>query len=241
MRSSLGRLSRFWGAGWLAVLLIASCGALPARADGPAIPVGAAGDLVLPVSRIPADFTWQRAKSGPIGDAMLAATIGHVALRAFQRHGWVGGYRGWLTGPTTASAPFATYELYGFATDTGAQASRAAYQSMVLGTPLVYPNDALPKSALVWTDTGTYGANQSFFVAEIVFRVANVLADVTGFAVGSSAQAANDALQQATAVTIACAHWLGSRLPATRHTMLPLAPLLVAPGMLYRRREKRRQ
>jgi hypothetical protein len=196
---------------------------------------------MLPAKLIPPGFTWQSAKSAPISNAMLMATAGRATLSAFRHLGWVGGYHGWLTGKASASAPFATYDIYGFTTARGAQLGRLAYQESVLGTPLEYPNDALPKSALVWTDTGTFGANQTFYVAEIMFRVANVLADVTGFAIGADAQAANSALAEATAVTVACTSWLGARLPATQHRAraLSLAPLLAAPAALGRiRRDK---
>jgi hypothetical protein len=233
---------RLWCATWLATLAIAVYGALPAGAANPLISVASANDLMLPARLVPPGLSWEPSKSGPIGDAMLVSLAGHTVQQGFRRNGWVTGYHGWLTGKPTAGAPFATYDAYGFATDMGARLSRTAYQNTVLGTPLEYPNDALPKSATVWTDTGTYGNNQPFFVAEIVFRVANVLVDVTGFMAGSSAEAANGALQEATDVTVALTHWLGGRLPASpRRGVLPLTPLLATPAALGRLRRPRRR
>ncbi|HWE64205.1 MAG TPA: hypothetical protein VHB98_21040 [Chloroflexota bacterium] len=238
MMRAVWKRAGIWWPGCLALLVAVTCVLAPARAAGNLIDVASPGKLMLPVAQVPADLVWRPARSGPITDATLAQVAGVAMVRGFHRQGWMSGYQGWLDGRATVGAPFATYDLFGFATDQGAQLGRAAYQNTVLGTPLVYPNDALPRSAQVWTDTGTFGNNQPFFAAEIVFRVANVLVDVTGFYVGSSAQAANGALQEATELTIACTRWLGTRVPAQRHSVWPLAPLIMLPSVPGRIRQR---
>ena len=81
----------------------------------------------------------------------------------------------------------------------------------------------------MWTDTGQFGTTGYYAEAEVLFRVANVVGDVTGFSVATSAQdagAITTALGQATEATAACVHWLSGQLqvrdtPACRCSRLP--------------------
>lgn len=227
-----------WWIGCLAAILVLAATLAPVQAASDAIDVASARDLILPASQIPADMVARLDQSMPITDKTLAPVIGSMMLRTFHQNGWISGYHGWLDSRSSVGAPFVVYDLYGFKTSQGAMIGRLAYQNQMLGVQASIQNDALPKSALVWTDTGTFGNGQPYTVAEILFRVSNVVGDVTGFYVGSDSQAAASALQQATEVTIACAHWLSTRLPHPRHAALPLLPLALLPPALQRLRRR---
>lgn len=231
--------SRWW-IGVVATLLVFALCANSAQAAGGPIVVHGPADLSLPSSDVPPGYTGVPSRSGPLDDAALAPIIGVTTLRTFHRFGLIAGYHGWIESKVTARAPFATYDLYAFRDSFGASSSRLAYQSQVPGTAQDVANDALPKSALIWSNTAVFGKTQPFVVTEILFRVANVVGDVMGYAVGADQDSANAALQQATILTVATVHWLSTRLPGARHGALLPLPLVALPlALQWIQRRKR--
>lgn len=233
-------LRPLWPGVLAAVLLLAGSLAPAFAAADPMIAVSRPTDLAMPASQIPSAFTAGQGQA--LSDAALVPQIGLHTLAIFHQSGLIAGYQGWLNGTNAEGAPFVTYDLFGFNSVKGARNARLAYQQLVLGVQLQNTDSSLPKSATVWTDgTGTFGPdNQPYAVAEIVFRVANVVGDVTGFYAGAGSDALTAALNQATATTVACVHWLSSRLPAAGHSSLvPLLPFVAAPEALRRIRRRR--
>ena len=229
-----------WAIAGVAAIVLLVSSLAPGQAASDLITVTSARDLILPGAFVPEDLQPQPAQSMPISDKWLTPLIGHSMLSTFHRNGWIAGYHGWLSGRSDVGAPFVTYDLYGFKTDLGALISRTAYHSIVVGTPEQAGIEGLPRSAVIWTDTGTFGPrNQPYASAEIVFRVANVVGDVTGFYAGSDATAVVNALHEASSTAIACAHWLSTRLPAHhQQSLLPVFPVLLAPGVAGRLRRR---
>ena len=228
--------------GVLAVTLLLTSGLAPVYAAGDQlITISRATDLAMPASQIPADFA--PGPGHPLTDNNLTPLIGLHMLTIFHQSGLIAGYHGWLDGKDPTGAPFATYDLFGFASIKGARNARLAYQQLVLGVSLQTSDSSLPKSATIWSDgTGTFGPNnQPFAVAEIIFRVANVVGDVTGYYAGGGEQATTAALHEATVATVACVHWLSTRLPTAGHSsLLPLVPFVAVPEALRRARRRRR-
>jgi hypothetical protein len=222
--------------GVLAIALLLTSGLAPAYAAGDGlITITKAADLMMPPTQVPAGFTPDTGH--PFTDNNMAPLIGLHMLAIFHQSGLIAGYHGWLDGQDPNGAPFVTYDLFGFASIKGARNARLAYQQLVLGVQLQSLDSSLPKSATVWTDgTGTFGPNnQPYAVAEIVFRVANVVGDVTGYYAGGGGDAIAAALHEATVATVACVHWLSTRLPAAGHSsLLPLVPFMAVPEALRR-------
>ena len=233
--------TRWWVSGILAALLVAAS-LSPTQAAESLITAAKATDLMLPAAQIPADMLFRSDQSGPITAKTLAPLIGASMLHTFQQNGWLLGYHGWLDARIPASAPFATYDIYTFANTKGAQLTRLTYQGEIPGVQYTAQvSSSLPKSATVWTDTGQFGASGYYAEAEVLFRVANVVGDVTGFSVATSAQdaqAITTALGQATEATAACVHWLSGHLQAAGHASLPLLPLAGLPLALPRPRRR---
>lgn len=225
----------------LAVALLLASGLAPVFAAGDQlIPVTKPADLQIPAAQLPGIFTPEKGQT--LTDPVMAPLIGLHMLTIFHQSGLIAGYHGWLDGKDPTGAQFVTYDLYAFSAIKGARNARLAYQQLVLGVPLQNTDPSLPKSATIWTDgTGTFGPNnEPFAVAEIVFRVANVVGDITGYYAGGDAGAANEALHNATVATVACVHWLSSRLPAAGHaSLLPLLPFVAAPEAARRRWRRR--
>jgi len=234
-------LTRLWVGGLAAALLLAAA-CSPTQAAESLITATKAADLMLPLAQIPTDMRFRADQSGPIVAKGLAPLIGTSMLRVFQQNGWLLGYHGWLDAKASASAPFATYDIYTFANTKGAQLTRLTYQSEIPGIQYTAQvSSTLPKSATVWTDTGQFGASGYYAEAEVLFRVANVVGDVTGFSVaasGQDGQAITTALAQATEATAACVHWLSGRLQAPAHAGMPLLPLAGLPLALPRLRRR---
>jgi hypothetical protein len=222
------------------VLLLAGSLAPVFAAGDPMIAVSRPTDLAMPASQIPPDFTAGHGQA--LTDSALAQQIGLHTLTILHQSGMIAGYQGWLNGTSATGAPFVTYDLFAFNSTKGARNARLAYQQLVLGVQLQNTDDSLPKSATVWTDgTGTFGPdNQPYAVAEIVFRVANVVGDVTGFYAGAGQDALAAALHEATVATVACVHWLSNRLPPAGHaSLLPLVPFVAVPEALRRTQRRR--
>ena len=222
----------------LTAVLLCVTGLWPLHAAGQLISITTASDLAFPVAQTPPGYIPQPAKTQAITTAMLQPVIGKAMLEKFQKSGYIAGYHGWMDATDPSHAAFATYDLFGFNTINGAQIARLAYQTLVQGLQSQIPDPALPKSAVIWTDnTGTFGAdNQPYAVAEILFRVANVVGDVTGFADGNDQTATDLALQQATGITVACVHWLTTLRTTSHQTIVPFAPLaLLLPAQRRRK------
>jgi hypothetical protein len=186
-----------------------------AHASAQSIPVRSVADLMLPASRIPSGFQSQARQSFALSTARLAPWTGKMVLTTFQHEGYVAGYHLVLNGPAAPGMQFVAANIFGFKSDTGALLARAAYQHLIVGTPIMYSGGKLPKSAVVWTYAGTAAKHVNYVAARVVFRVANVVGDVTGFYVGSDGTAATTALQDAAAVVNGYIGWLGARLGQT--------------------------
>ena len=225
-------VTRWWVGGLSAALLLAAI-CSPTQAAESLISAAKAADLMLPTAQIPTDMQFRPDQSGPIVAKGLAPLVGTSMLHTFQQNGWLLGYHGWLDAKVSTSAPFATYDIYTFANTKGAQLTRLAYQGEIPGIQYTAQvSSTLPKSATVWTDTGQFGATGYYAEAEVLFRVANVVGDVTGFSVatsGQDAQAITTALGQATEATAAYVHWISGRVQAPGHAGLPLLPLAGLP------------
>src|SRR5579875_975548 len=186
-----------------------------AHASAQSIPVRSVADLMLPASRIPSGFTSQINLSFALSTTRLAPWTGKMVLSIFHQQGYVAGYHLVLNGPTVPGMQFVAANIFGFKTDTGALLARAAYQHLIVGTPITYSDGKLPKSAVVWTYAGTAAKHVNYVAARMIFRVANIVGDVTGFYIGSDGAAATTALQEAAAVVNGYVGWLGARLGQT--------------------------
>lgn len=229
-----------WAIAAIAAIVLLVGSLAPSQAASDLITITSARDLILPGAFVPDALQARPAQSMVISDKWLTPLIGRTMVGIFHRNGWEAGYHGWLSGRSDAGASFVTYDLYGFKTDLGALISRTAYHSIVVGTPEQAGVEGLPRSAVIWTDTGTFGPDhQPYSTAEIVFRVANVVGDVTGFYAGADATALESALHEAATTSIACAHWLSTRLPAHhKQSLLPVFPALLASGVAGRLRRR---
>lgn len=222
-----------WRVGGLSAVLLLAAICSPTQAAESLISAAKAADLMLPIAQIPTDMQFRPDQSGPIVAKGLSPLIGVSMLQTFQQNGWLLGYHGWLDAKVSTNAPFATYDIYTFANTKGAQLTRLAYQGEIPGIQYTAQvSSTLPKSATVWTDTGQFATTSYYAEAEVLFRVANVVGDVTGFSVatsGQDAQAISTALGQATEATAAYVHWLSGRVRAPGHAGLPLLPLAGLP------------
>ncbi len=229
----------------IATVVLLLAGMLPAGAATiKLIHVTRPADLRFPAAYVPSGFAVQPSKNQVLSDAVLKPLIGTHTLRIFHQNGWTTGYHGWLNAIDPTGAPFVTYDMFAFKSARGAQAAQDAFAQLVQGLEISTQGSSLPANTRTWTDgTETFGPNnQPFAVAEVVFHMANVLVNVTGFYAGGGSDAISAALHDATIVAGASAKYLNTRLtaahPAHKSLLLPLLPLAVLPRAARRVRSR---
>jgi hypothetical protein len=196
-------------------------------ADTTIIRATTASDLVLPASSVPPTFTLRASEGQAMSVTSLRPLLGRHLTGIFAKNGWTAGYHGWLDANDLRGDGFATYDVYGFKANAGARAAAPAYLGLILGVRTPISDRRLPSNASVFIDgTGTYNpSGLPFTVVEIVFRVDNVVADVTGYNTGNSAADTDAARETATLATVSLASWLHAQSHPAKHASLPL-PLL---------------
>jgi len=170
----------------------------------------------LPQRLLPAQFSVVPTQSYILSNKRLPPLMGKALAALFKKQGMTAGYHTVLDGPVTPGAQFVVANFFAFRTNMGALVARTAYHRLIVGTPVIYPNDSLPKSAVVWTYAGTASKKTAYIAARIVFRVANVVCDVTGFYLGADNAAATTALTAAASEVRAYAQWIGGKLPPAK-------------------------
>ncbi len=213
---------------------------LPARASNTLVHVDGPGSLAIPATAVPAGYTIDSSHSGAITRQSLLPTLGKHVSSLFQRDGWVTGYHGWLNATDLTYKAFVTYDFYGFKTANGAEVDTGYILGLALGVQTPTAQGRLPTDAEVFVDsTGEFGPELTHFVAvEIVFRVQNVIADVTGYYEGGDSTtidaATNGAIQAASSID----GWLASSAGNARQSALPplMTPLIVSGFWPGRRR-----
>lgn len=232
---------------WIGVLvavLLAGSWLMPVRAaDTNVIRVNSSAALIAPAAGVPANFTQRASLGQSISTIGLLPLLGKHITNVFQHNGWTAGYHGWLDSNDLGGDAFSTYDFYGFKDTAGAQKAASAYLGLVLGVQTPISDPRLPSNATVFIDgTGTYDPNgQPYTVVEIVFRVNNVVADVTGYNTGNSSADTDAARQTATIATASLASWLRTQSHPAKHASLfvPLLPLaLIAPIIRVRGRRQ---
>jgi hypothetical protein len=216
----------------LIVLLGLQGGAMLTRAAGSSpIDVSTAASLALPDSALPAGYTVQPMESYPITRASKLPQLGKELMAQFLREGWLSGYHGWLDATDRSWNAFLTYDFYGFKSTRGASNVTGSLAGLVLGVQTTVAAKRLPAGAQIFIDgTGSYGPEQLPFVAvEVVYRVQNVVADVTGYFAGSTVAATDAATSATISASAVLAAWLDRRSHAAHGGSLGF-PLLL-PGL----------
>lgn len=218
----------------LIVIMAVACNCATSAAADASIPISSAADLVLPARLQPAQFAVVPAQSYVLSGKVLVSLTGRTLAALFLDHGLIVGYHTVLNGPVIPGAQFVVANFFAFKNNTDALVARTAYHRLIVGTPVIYPNDTLPKSAVVWTYAGTASKKTAYIAARIVFRIANVVCDVTGFYLGADNAAATTALTDAANEVRAYTQWLGGRLPPTKQrSTAPLVPFALAPFIRF--------
>jgi hypothetical protein len=203
---------------------------LPARADSTLDLTGGPSSLAIPAAALPAGFSMDRSQSAPITRKSLLPTLGKHASAIFQRAGWVTGYHGWLDANDLTYNAFVTYDFYGFKSASGAAAANGLLLGLALGVQTPTSQAGLPADAEVFVDsTGDFGpAFKPFVAAEVIFRVQNVLADVTGYYEGGDAATIDAATSGSIAAASSIGNWLAGRTPSAKSGVLPLLLVPIA-------------
>ncbi len=205
----------------------------PARAGSTLVPADSPSSLAIPGSAVPTGYTVDGMQSHAITNQLMLSTLGQHASKLFQQEGWVTGYHGWLNANDLTYQAFITYDFYGFKTAIGAQAAASLYLGLALGVQTPTSNGALPPDAQVFVDsTGDYSTNlndlQPFVAVEVVFRIQNVLADVTGYYRGGDSQTIDDATTGSISAATTISTWLSERARTVHGSELPLLLLAFA-------------
>jgi hypothetical protein len=218
---------------WVGVVLALGLLALtlsPAQADSILVPVDGPGNLIIPNSALPAGYAAEPVQSNAMTFASLLPTLGKHAYALFQHDGWVAGYHGWLNSNDMTYKAFLTYDFYGFKTAAGAEAASNLVLGLALGVQTPTSQNGLPSNAEVFVDsTGDYGQDLKPFVAvEIVFRVQNVLADVTGYFEGGDSKTIDDATNGSISAASSIGNWLSGQTRTVKGSVFPLFLVPVA-------------